>query len=247
MKFTRLLHWVLSGSAACGLSSCDRGPDPGLVEKIALLEAELRTSDQRVKEIQSEAKQAAAEPAENNSAAPDLDAARNAYLGFVEKVKSQVAGKLPDGGKIERTSVFPVEGPDPALPIHSRVAFQVSVKGRSGEIVVPISADPSGQWQEPDTSAILAKVKTQAASQPPSAPATNPPVQPQAPQHAATPNDVMGANRTQHVSWGDEPPAKPAPAPRQETPAPAPAPQPETRPGVQKPMPSNRDVIIKFD
>ena len=234
MKPRRSLgQWAGCLILASGIVSCDYGPDPGLVEKAALLEAELRVRDERIEEMEEEAKQAAeAADSESQSATIDLDAAKSSYTGFVDTVRANLQQAL-GGSKIERTSVFQVQGPDPSFPITSRVAFQLA--GGKGEIIVPLQADPSGQWQEPDLETALKKHAQMLA---------NTPVAPSQPQASSAPQrtevkDVMGADQTHRVDWGD--PKRPA------TPPPSAPTQPRRPQMPQKPMPSDRDVIIEFD
>ncbi len=236
--------------AACLCVSCDRLTDPGIKEKVALLEAELRSRDAQLTLMQEEiATKATAEThAESTSAGPNLQAASGAYLSFVDEVRKQLAAALP-GTKFDRTSVFPVVGPDPLKPITSSVVFRVVRQdGKSGEISIPLSADATGKWLEPEASEIseiTAKFKAKPASTPAAA-ASTPAAQPAKPK----PTDVMGANRTVEVDWGDASPppqgTTAAPAPKPETPPAPPAAQPA--PVVpKKVMPTSRDVIIDFD
>jgi hypothetical protein len=149
--------------------SCDPAGDPGMIEKVALLEAELRDRDQQLAAMQEESKSDSDSGSTAEASAPDLDAARGAYLEFVEGLRSKLVEEMPDA-KFERPSVFPVEGPDPSKPIFSKVAFRVTAKdGRSGEMVIPVFADPSGAWQEPETEQIIAgfKPKPPPRQQPP--------------------------------------------------------------------------------
>lgn len=237
--------------AACLCASCDRLGDPGIREKVVLLEAELRSRDAQLSQMQEESatKAATDTPAESTSTGPDLQAASGAYLGFVDELRKQLAAALP-GAKFERTSVFPVVGPDPLKPITSIVAFRVVRQdGKSGEISIPLFADAVGKWLEPEAtqiSEITAKFKAKPASTPAAA-TSNPAAQPAAGSAKPKPTDVMGANRTVEVDWGDAPP------PPQGTTA-GPAPKPETPPAAppapvvpKKVMPTSRDVIIDFD
>ncbi len=223
-------------------ASCNHREDPGMAEKIALLEAELRSRDEQLAAMEEESKSAADSSAESTSGAPDLEAAKGAYLAFVESLRAKLAGELP-GAKFDRTSVFPVEGPDPSKPILSRVAFRITgADGRSGEMLVPLFADPAGDWQEPETTQIVADIKAKLAapSQPPASAAK--PAEPTRSQ----PTDVMGASRTVEVDWndGNSQPGRPA----AQAPAPPPAPAAPAAPAVpKKVMPTSRDVIIDFD
>jgi hypothetical protein len=248
MKPRRVIcHIVTAVGVACLCVSCDRLGDPGIKEKVALLEAELRDRDAQLTLMQEEtASKPAAEPA---NAGPDLQAASGAYLGFVDELRKQLAAALP-GAKFERTSVFPVVGPDPLKPITSSVAFRVVRQdGKSGEISVPLFADAAGKWLEPEAdqiSEITAKFKAKPANTPAAA-TSNPAAQPAAGTAKPKPTDVMGANRTVEVDWGDAPPlpqgTTAAPAPKPETPPAAP-PAPVV---PKKVMPTSRDVIIDFD
>ena len=243
MKPRRVICCIVSAvGAACLCVSCDRLGDPGIKEKVALLEAELRSRDAQLALMQEETANKPA--AESTNAGPDLQAASGAYLGFVDEVRKQLAAALP-GTKFDRTSVFPVVGPDPLKPITSSVAFRVvRADGKSGEISIPLSADATGKWLEPEASEIseiTAKFKAKPASTPPAA--STPAPQPAKPK----PTDVMGANRSVDIDWGDAPP------PPQSTTA-APAPKPEAPPAApeapvvpKKVMPTSRDVIIDFD
>lgn len=243
--------------AACLLVSCDRSRDPGLVEKLALLEAELRDRDDqltRMREVAAE--NASSSSAESQSSAPDVDAARGSYLAFVETVRGKLSEAMPEV-KLDRTSVFPVEGPDPSKPIFSKVAFRIVGKdGRAGEIVVPVFADTSGSWQDPEVDEAVAAFKTKLATPPPvAARETAPPAAPQAEPQRPKPNDVMGANRTFEVQWGDEPKrqggqggqAQPAPQPPPQQQQQAPPQQPQQPAVPKKVMPTSRDVIIDFE
>jgi hypothetical protein len=234
---------ILASAMLAGVfSSCDR-PDPGMTEKVALLEAELRERDRQLATMAEEAKSESSTDASPTAGAPDLDAARGAYLGFVESLRSKLATAMPDA-KFERTSVFPVEGPDPSKPILSRVAFRIVGKdGRSGEMVVPLFADPAGAWQDPEIEQVIAGFNARPAA-PPAAANTAPAPQPAAAPARPQPTDVMGAERTVEVQWGDKPQQA---APQQAPATPQPAPQPQSPAVPKKVMPSSRDVIIDFE
>lgn len=230
--------------AAGGLVSCSPREDPGITEKIALLEAELRDRDGQLAAMQEEN---SAEPvSDSTTRAPDLDSAKGSYLEFVETLRKSLAEAMP-GTKFDRTSVFPVEGPDPSKPILSRVAFRVVAQdGRAGEVLVPLFANPAGEWQTPQMSEIVASFKAK-QSAPPVA-AQTPAPQPAEPPKKSTPTDVMGANRTVEIDWNDGPkqaqqPPTPAPQPA----APQPPPQQPAPVMPKKVMPTTRDVIIDFE
>lgn len=226
---------------ASGLVSCDGGPDPGLVEKTALLEAELRSRDERIAALEDAAKEAAETPASSSAPSADVDAARSAYPGFVDGVRASLEEKL-GVGKVG-TSMSPVMTSPPIL---AQAVFRPA--GRP-EIVVPLSADASGQWQEPDLDAAIQKSKESPAAANRLPQQQSQPAPPRAPAEPSRtePRDVMGASQTHRLEWGDAPKPAPQPAPpsgQSQVPAPAPAPQaPQVPP---KPVPSDRDVIIKF-
>ena len=235
--------------AAGLLTSCDPSADPGMVEKVSLLEAELRERDRQITALQEEVDAASEAATKPSTSAPDLDAARTSYLEFIEVFGRELAGAMPDA-KFDRTSVFPVIGPDPSKPITSRVAYRIVNKdGRTGELVIPLFASPSGKWEKPETAEVIASFKAKPAPQEtasvptPAAPAPSPPQRSQ-------PTDVMGANRTIEVQWDDgQTPAAPKPAPQANAnPAPPPQPAPSEKPAVpKKVMPTSRDVIIDFE
>ncbi len=234
-----LSSFILSSSVI----SCNRETDPGVLEKVALLEAELRSRDEELETLRGEAASAKSVPLAA-SMAPDVDNAKSGYLACIEKVKVGLLLALPSA-KFERTSVFPVEAPDTANPIFSRVAFRViAADGRSGEIGVKLSANAAGQWQEPDLEEAVTTFKTKAIASQSSpaitqtAPSNNlPQIQP-----STLPKDVMGANRTVEVGWGDKQTSTSPP-----TIAPVPPTSPATPAIPPKVMPTNRDVIIDFD
>lgn len=261
---TKLLLALSALLPSAALVSCNGKGDPGLTERVALLEAELRERDTQITALQEEASQKSEAAAEPSAREPDLKAAKSSYPDFVEALRKKLAAAIPSA-KFERPSIFPVEGPDAAKPIVSRVSFRISATdGRSGEIVIPIFADPSGQWQEPETDDIVAGYKAR-LSAPPTVATNNPPQQQaptQQPQQPPTqpqrqkPTDVMGANRTVEVEWNDGPkPAQRPPqqqAPQQAQPPAQPpqqqAPQPNQPPATpKKVMPTSRDVIIDFE
>ena len=237
--FTRLSASLIV--AGCFVSCQDS--DPGLQEKISLIEAELRDRESQLANVREELREASKPSAPTEASGPDIDAARSSYSSFIDTFRKTVAAEMPDV-KIERTSVFPIEGPDPAKPIVSKVAFRVVGKnGRSGEMIIPLFADPSGKWQEPDTSE-LASFKIGLEADPQVAAKTpNPPQQ----QQKKLPNDVMGAKETIVVQW-DDAPAPRTENPQQGQPAPQPpAPQPAAPKLPPKVMPTTRDVIIDFE
>jgi hypothetical protein len=257
---TALLHLASTVAVVVMMPSCKRAPDAGMVEKIAMLEAELRDREAQLAAIEAEQKAQSEAPSSSSPAAPaapDVDAARASYLAYVETLRSKLAAEMPEA-KFDRVSVFPIEGPDPAKPIVSRVAFKIIQKdGRSGEMVVKLFADPAGSWQAVETSEVITAYKAKltaapvAATPPPQTTTQKSPAQPQRPQ----PTDVVGASRTVEVQWADDPSGNaPAPAPpptqNQEQ-----AQQPPTAPPQQQPppatpkkvMPTSRDVIIDFE
>lgn len=249
-RTTLISRWIAVTSTAAVVASCDFRNDPGVAEKIALLEAELRERSEQLSAMQEEL-ESASESDTESTGAPDLETAKGTYLGFVEGLRAKLSEAMPDT-KFDRTSVFPVEGPDPSRPIVSRVGFRiVGPDGRSGEMLIPLAADSAGDWQEPETTEILASFKAGlaappvAATQPAPAPAT--PAKPARPQL----NDVMGANRTIEVQWNDPPapaPVAPAQAAGGAPAAPPQAPQPPATPALpKKVMPTSRDVIIDFE
>lgn len=242
MTRTLPLPVLLAVSLAIGFStSCTRPEDPGIKEKIALLEAELRDRDEQLatlNELDGSGSPPVSEPA---ASAPDLEKAKSGYLAFVEELRLKLAQALPTA-KFDRTSIFPVEGPDPSKPIISRVAFRiVGGDGRSGEMVVPLFAGPAGDWQEPETDEIVANLKANSAA-PPVVAST--PAPPPAPPASVRPLSGPDADRTVKIEWNDGPkrsPQRPAPAP---TPQP---PQPQSPALPKKVMPTSRDVIIDFE
>jgi hypothetical protein len=230
--------------------SCNRSEDPGMIEKVALLEAELRDRDQQIATLQ-EASPASAAPAV--AAAADVDTAKANYLKCVDSLRAKLIAGLPDT-KFDRTSVFPVEGPDPLKPIGSKVAFKVIHKdGRSGEIVVPLAADMAGAWLEPASDEIITGFKAKSAATPPAVATTTPKAATMPPNTPGRtqPNDVMGANRTQEIAWDDAPGTKPPtaapPTPEVSNPPPTTPPIAPTAPsGPKKVMPTARDINIDF-
>lgn len=220
------------------LTACRQEPDPGITEKVDLLEAELRDRDSQIAALNSELESASrSEPAA--PAAPDLDAARSAYFGFVESLQEKLAAALPDA-KVAAPTMFPVDGPDMERPIISKAGYRITrADGSVGEVTIPVAASTEGVWEMPDTDKIVASFKAIPASRPkstqqaPSAPAAN---------SRPKPVDVMGAGRTVEVQWPDDKrPASPQkPAPRQ--------PAQPTQPALpKKVMPTSRDVIIDFE
>ncbi|MGC4014451.1 MAG: hypothetical protein QM755_08060 [Luteolibacter sp.] len=262
---------ALAAVCACGLSSCSRNEDPGLRERVSLLEAELSQRDDSLKNLKEEfaKKEKEAESASASSssspAAADPAKARQSYLTAVESIQASLTKALASDGAVDRASVFPVVGPDPDYPISSKVGFTIVAKnGRRAEVVVPLVANASGEWKEPSGDEVASQFRKSLSSLPAVAdntgttPAPQPQSRPQPqPQAKPQPNDVMGANRTVQVGWDE--PAAPAPQqpqrPANPTPQPQPTPQPPAQPPAQKPatpqptkpMPSNRDVIIDFD
>jgi len=241
---------VASIPIAAMLASCDSA-DPGMVEKISLLEAELREKDRRMASMTDELSRRPSGP--STPAAPNLDAARNTYLRYVDQLRDKLASAMPElTFEEDRVSVFPVVGPDPSLPIASKAGFQIMTQdGTRGELVVAFHADFSGTWKDPDFDQIKKSFQPPAPQATPAPPPAPPPAplagtQPPKPQL----QDVMGADRTVEVQWDDPP--KPQPPPGQSEPR-QPAPQPPAQPAQPSPalppkvMPSDRDVIIDFD
>lgn len=226
------------------LMSCDT-KDPGLVEKLSLMEAELREKNSRLEELQQEMNRLSKVPANPETSAPDVGAAKSRYSGFVEELREKVAAELA-GARIERTSVFPIQGPDPERPIVSKVAFSiVGAHGRAAELTIPVYADASGKWQQPGFED-LAAFKAGLNDKPQTAAKANTPATP-APKPRSKPTDVMGADRTVEIQWNDGTPAAPG-GPSQPPPQPQPAaPQPAAPALPKKVMPTSRDVIIDFE
>ncbi|BCU77058.1 hypothetical protein [Luteolibacter sp. LG18] len=255
---------VLATACACVLSSCDRQGDPGLKERISLLEAEVSQREDSLKNLKEEitAKEKESSAASESAAPAVIDPAkaRQAYLAAVESIQASLGKALGSDGTVQGASISPVVGPDPDYPISSKVAFTIVAKnGRKGEIVVPLVANAAGEWKQPSADSIAADFRKSLSSLPAVAdntgttPAPQPQPRPQPqPQAKPQPTDVMGANRTVQVGW-DEPTAAPQPPARATNPAPQPQPTPQppaSKPAPQqpvKPMPSNRDVIIDFD
>ncbi len=237
LGFTRLTASLV---AAGTLASCNGG-DPGLEEKISLIEAELRDRESQLANVRDELRDASKAAAPAEASGPDVDAARSSYPSFIDKLGKKVAAEMP-GVKIERTSVFPIEGPDTAKPIVSKVAFRIVGKnGRTGEMMIPLFADPSGKWQEPDASE-MASFESALKEEPQTA--AKAPTPPQ--QRKQPPKDVMGASRTVEVQWDDAPPPRTG-NPQQGQPAPAAPRQPAAPKLPAKVMPTTRDVIIDFE
>jgi hypothetical protein len=246
MTRTQPLPVLLAVALASGfLSSCTRPEDPGIKEKIALLEAELRDRDEQLATRQEEANSQTAPAAEPAASMPDLDKAKGGYLAFVEELRQKLARALP-AAKFDRTSVFPVEGPDPSKPIISRVAFRIaSADGRSGEMVVPLFADPAGRWQEPQTAEIIANFKAKLAA--PAVVSNTPAPQPAAPAPA---KPLVGpeADKTIKIDWNDGPKqGQKPPTPNPQPPLPQAPVQPQSPALPKKVMPTSRDVIIDFE
>ena len=210
------------------------------MEKLSLMEAELRGRDARLEDSQQEMARMSKATAPDISG-PDIEAARSSYSGFIDGLRDKVAGELA-GAKIARTSVFPIQGPDPANPIVSKVAFRiVGANGRAGEMMIPLYADASGKWQEPAAADLAAfKAGLNAAPQ-----VTGNEIAAPAPKRLDTPKDVMGADRTVEVQWDD---AAPTAGKGQSQAQPQqPAPQPAAPELPKKVMPTSRDVIIDIE
>ncbi len=227
-------------------TSCGRDEDPGIREKVDLLEAEIRDRDSQIAALHDEANSTPETTTNPSIGTPDLKAARGTYLGFVETVRGRLADGLP-GARFDRTSIFPVEGPDPARPIISKVSFRIVGRdGRAGEMAIPLFADRSGKWETPDTAEIVASFGKKAAEAPPVAVAPPAPKQVH-PQEPSEPTDVMGASRTVEVKWPED--QKPAP-PHAKPPVSQATTQPQPQPKQALPrkvMPAERDVIIDFE
>jgi len=237
----RNIHWLSGTLGSIALpfcfASCDR-QDPGLVEKLSLMEAELRDRDARLEDAQEEMSRMSKDTAGRESSGPDIAAARSSYSAFIDGLREKVSGQLA-GAKIENTSIFPIEGPDTAKPILSKVAFRVvGANGRAGELMIPLSADASGKWQQPAAEEIAAfKAGLNSAAQVTQNTQAAPAKRPDAPK------DVMGSSRTVEVQWDDAAPAGGQP---QAQPQPA-APKPAAPELPAKVMPTSRDVIIDFE
>ncbi len=193
--FTRLSASLIA--VGCVVSCQDS--DPGLQEKISLIEAELRDRETQLANVREELRSASKTVAPAEAPGPDIDAARSSYSSFIDSFRNTVAAEMPDV-KIERTSVFPIEGPDPAKPIVSKVAFRVLGKnGRSGEMIIPLFADRSGKWQEPDTSELASfRQGLEAAPQV----ATKAPDSPQKQQEKKLPKRRHGIRKNHRGSVG---------------------------------------------
>lgn len=252
----REMSRVLAGTALVfALAACDE-QDGGLQERVALLQAEL---DQKAVEAEKARKALAAveKKGQEASAAPDLEAAKGRYLSGVDEFGKSLAESLP-GVKFERTSVFPVEGPDAETPIRSKVAYQVILAGgKAAEITVPLAATADGDWRFPEVSAIANQFKSDMASmasRAAAAPSARPAATAQPPPRSA-PTDVLNADRTVEVQWDDPasaPPKQATPPGQQQSQAAPPAKPPagggtSPTPELKKVMPSSRDVIIDFE
>lgn len=240
----RHIH-ILSGTLGflalpCCLTSCDR-KDPGLVEKLSLVEAELREREARLENMQREMARLSKAKTSSGSSGPDIGAAKSGYSEFIEGLRLKIAGELADA-KIERTSVFPIKGPDPDRPIVSQVAFRVvGANGRAAELTIPVYADASGKWQQPAFDELAA---FKAGLNEESRVAKNEAATP-APKRKEQPKDVMGANRTIEIQWDD---GTPAARNGQSQAPPQPAPRQPAAPALpKKVMPTSRDVIIDFE
>jgi len=220
--------------------SCDSA-DPGLAEKIALMEAEIREKDRRIESMSSEISRSSAVP--SAPATPNVEAATSSYLRYVDQLREKMAGAMPKlTFDSDRVSLASVVGPDPLLPITSTATFHfTTADGKRGELVVPLHADFSGNWKDPDIEAIV-----KAFQMPQSGPQTPAATNQTAVQNSTTqPKDVMGADRTIEVNWGDAPQQQPTPPPNQSQPS-APPSTPAQPQLPQRVMPTDRDVIIEF-
>ncbi len=236
-----LIQSVAATLIATMIVSCD-STDPGMAEKVALMEAEIREKDRLMESMSAEL--SSRSTVSNAPATPNIEAARNSYLRYVDQLRDKIAQAMPDMTfDSDRVSVFPVVGPDPSLPIASKAGFYVTTAdGNRGELVVPFQADFSGNWKDPDIEKIV-----KAFQVPQSAPvkqAANP--QAGSPPASTPPRDVMGAERTIEVQWGDEAPQQSPPqSSNQGQPSPPSSPSQPKIP--QRVMPTDRDVIIEFD
>ncbi len=242
-RIAKIVGLAVPVMAACFLSSCRQEPDPGITEKVDLLEAEIRDRDAQIVALQEEAG-AASQSVSTTPAAPNLDGARAAYFGFVESLQGKLAAALPDT-KVAAPTMFPVDGPDMARPILSKAGYRITRgDGSTGEVTIPLAASPDGEWEMPDTDKIVAAFKAVPASRPKPAQQAAAP----APEVRPKPVDVMGAGRTIEVQWPED--KRPA-APKQPALPQRPAAQKPTAPPKpalpKKVMPSDRDVIIDFE
>lgn len=221
-------------------------------ERVSLLEAEISKREATIKQLREAADAAAGSSKVAAEAAPaDPAKAKQSYLSAVENAKEVFAKTVGKEASIDRVSVFPVTGPDPDFPITSKVGFSITTRqGGKMEVIVPMKASATGEWSELESGAISQALRQGAAdaaagmaARAPQAPA-NRPSPPQ--ETKQSPADVLGANRTVEVGWGDEP-ARQAPRQPAQQQAPQTSPQPaQPKPQPVKPMPSDRDVIIDF-
>ncbi len=237
--------------AGCG------GDDPGLIERIDRLEADLRSRDDRIGEL--EQKIEASKSAGTRAARPSASAVEEAFAREAVSLRRQIE-QLAGPGRLADYSLSSVESVDLSRPYSATITLTMEGDGGAGNVRVKgkAFADESGRWKLPSAQDMLAaaqqaarQAKEEARSQSTTIHSGSTGGSGRPGPAQATPQDVMGAGQTIQIDWGD--------APRQNTrSAPTSAPQPPAappgeaptndagKPSPQKVMPVDRDITISW-
>jgi hypothetical protein len=211
------------------LLACQSKNDKGLQERVDLLEAELVTRNETISQLRREISEREQSSAETTI---DLDRAKSTYTAMIEQVRDGLQATLGNQGKVTSATIAPILAPDSEYPVSSQVIFALTTAAGKSEVVIPVQANATGAWRIPQAEDYAKFLKSAKTTTPTVAATPNRP----APQQEE-PRDVMGAQKTEKVTWGDE-----AAPPTQQRPDPA----PQTPTIPKKVLPSSRDEIIDF-
>lgn len=238
-------RWRIAVSlTAMLLASCERKEQQGLLERIDALEAELVTRDEKIQQLRSELAQREKQESEQE---PEIDLAKASYKEATEGIAQSLRGLFQDQGRVDDVIVSDVTVHDPDYPIASALDVVFSTRTGQWRVKIPMRASSKGRWESMDESMLKEHLKQSrqlSGSQPAvtQQSSANPAPAPAKPE---LPRDVMGAQKTEVIDWGDQPPARRPQQPQAQQPqTQQPAPQ---RPAVPpKVMPTDRDVMIDF-
>ena len=150
--------------------------DPGMLERIILLEAEQRDQERVMKRLEKEKRTLTAEVEKAEAGGGgNIDVARANFSKEVSRLETELGAGVT-GGEIT--------GPGAAYAY----AAQVVVDGRA----FPVKADAEGRWVFPGAAVIRERLGGGGSGRAPAA-------------QTRQPTDVMGAGRTEQIDWGDAP------------------------------------------
>ncbi len=203
--------------------------DPGLLERIDRLEAELEKRDSTISALEKQIRSKQA--AEQKNQPLELSRIEESFAGQAMQLRSELTNKL-GADNVLTYSLSRVERMDTTKPYSASIKIAVQIPNQgTASLTADARGNTSGEWQLPTADNILLQAN-QLATQQQQQPTTR------------QPKDTRGSQQTVEIEWGGnnqqrQPQQPPVPNVDQKSP-----PRKTTTPDPV--LPVDRDVIIDF-